>query len=183
MRRIDRFPEVLEEARAGAEDAWSELYDSVAAQLLGYLRGRGAKDPEDLLGETFLHLSRNLASFSGDESRFRSWAFTVAHHRLIDERRQRSRRPDFDDAAELESLSDQTDVAAEAIEAADHTIEKMLAALSDDQQEVVLLRVLGGLSAAETAALIGKTEGAVRVIQHRALGALRDSISAQDVTE
>jgi len=180
---ISNFPDVLEAARQGDEHAWATLYDSVAAQMLGYLKGRGAVDPEGLLGDAFLQLSRNLRSFEGDQAGFRSWAFTVAHHRLIDERRKLSKRPlEADDPdEELESLPSSADVEAVAIEAVDpKPIESLLATLSEDQQNVILLRVLGGLTAAETAAAIGKSEG---TLQHRALQSLRRRLTAGDLTE
>lgn len=61
----DGFDRVLTAAREGDELAWTALYDSLAPQLLGYLRGRGAPEPEDQLGETFLQIARDLPSFTG----------------------------------------------------------------------------------------------------------------------
>jgi len=182
---ISNFSEVLEAARQGDQGAWAELYDAVAAQMLGYLRGHGAGDPEGLLGDAFLQLSRNLQTFEGDEAGFRSWAFTVAHHRLIDERRKLARRPQETEypVTEPETPRAPADVEAEAIQAVDQSsIEQLLNTLSEDQRDVVLLRVLGGLTTGETAATIGKSEGAVRVLQHRALRALKDRLTGGDVT-
>lgn len=184
-RVISNFHEVLEAARRGDQSAWSILYDSVAGQMLGYLRGRGAIDPEGLLGDAFLQISRNLHSFNGDDNGFRSWAFTVAHHRLIDERRRLSRRPQETRLPESEHKAPRSsvDVEREALEAVDQTvIEHLLETLSDDQRNVILLRILGGLSTGETAAALGKSEGTVRVLQHRALSALREQLREKDVT-
>src|SRR5204862_3031394 len=69
----EQFEQVLAAARAGGDWAWRELYFSVAPSVLGYLRGRGAPDPEDLLGEVFLHVVRGLGSFQGGENAFRGW--------------------------------------------------------------------------------------------------------------
>lgn len=180
---IENFPDVLEAARTGDQFAWTKLYDSIAAQMLGYLKIHGASDPEGLLGEALLQLARNLKSFEGDQAGFRSWAFTVAHHRLIDERRKLSRKPQEVDNPddELGALPSSADVEATAIAAVDHQpIERLLASLSEDQRNVILLRVLGGLTTAETAAAIGKTEGTVRVLQHRALRSLKHRLSVDD---
>ena len=87
------FDGVLAGARARAEWAWAELYRDVAPSLLAYLRAQKAPDPEDLAGEVFLQLVRDLDSFQGGEREFRSWLFTVAHNRLLDERRRATRRP------------------------------------------------------------------------------------------
>ena len=88
-----RFEPVLSAARTGAEWAWAELYREHAPAVLGYLRARRAPDAEDLLGEVFLQLARDLSGFEGDARAFRAWVFTVAHHRLLDDVRKRRRRP------------------------------------------------------------------------------------------
>src|SRR5687767_722473 len=90
---LSSFATTLAAARCGDERAWTEIYRSLAPGLLGYLRGQGAVEPEDLLGEVMLQLVRDLPRFAGDERQFRAFAFTVAHHRLIDDRRRRGRRP------------------------------------------------------------------------------------------
>ena len=71
----------------GDDWAWRALYDELAPALLGYLRARRADHPEDLLGEVMLQIVRDLPSFGGGFYDFRAWAFTIAHHRLLDERR------------------------------------------------------------------------------------------------
>src|ERR671914_135748 len=89
----ERFTSLLESARQGSEAAWQELYDGLAPAILGYLRANGAPDPEDILSEVFLQVARDIARFEGEERGFRSWVFTIAHHRLIDARRHSARRP------------------------------------------------------------------------------------------
>src|SRR4051794_33500580 len=78
----------LERAQAGDRGAITELYRAFAPAVTGYLRGAGSSDPEDLCGDVFVALVRQLPSFSGDEAAFRRWLFSIAHHRLIDERRR-----------------------------------------------------------------------------------------------
>jgi DNA-directed RNA polymerase specialized sigma24 family protein len=90
---VESFNSVLTAARAGADWAWERIYADLAPVVTGYLRGHGAAEPEDLAGETFLHVVRDLPRFEGDERAFRSWVFTIAHRRLIDDRRRRGRRP------------------------------------------------------------------------------------------
>src|SRR5512132_1335523 len=89
----ERFSSLLEAAREGSEAAWQELYSGLAPMVLGYLRANGAPDPEDVLSEVFLQVARDIARFHGEEPGFRSWVFTIAHHRLIDARRHSARRP------------------------------------------------------------------------------------------
>lgn len=87
------FDSILTAAREGAPWAWIEIYRDLAPAVLGYLRGRGADEPDDLLGQVFLDVVRGLRSFAGDERDFRAWVFTIAHRDLLDERRRRRRRP------------------------------------------------------------------------------------------
>ena len=89
----ERFTSLLESARQGREAAWQELYNGLAPVVLGYLRANGAPDPEAVLSEVFLQVARDITTFDGEERGFRSWVFTIAHHRLIDARRHSARRP------------------------------------------------------------------------------------------
>jgi len=69
------------------------LYRELAPAVLGYLRAQGVPDPEDLLGEVFLQVARDLRGVRGDEVAVRKWVFTLARNRVIDDARRRSRRP------------------------------------------------------------------------------------------
>ena len=166
------FDSVLIAARAGAEWAWDRLYADLAPALTGYLRGQGALDPEDLTGETLLQVVRDLGRFTGDERAFRSWAFTIAHRRLIDDRRRRGRRPVV--AAEPETLEALGgaggDVAGEAMgRLGEERVRAVFAALPEDQRAVLLLRIVGDLTVEEVAVAVGKRAGAVKALQRRAL--------------
>jgi len=177
------FAEVLAAAQAGAEWAWARLYRSEAGKILGYLRYRGAIDAENLVGEVFLQVARNIRAFNGSYLQFRSWLFTIAYHCLLDERRAARRRPtlpvaEFDDE---EAGPDATaDTALTAIETG--RVERMLARLVPAQQEVLLLRVVGGLSTPEIAEVLGKKVGAVKALQRRGLEALRRMIEREGVS-
>jgi RNA polymerase sigma-70 factor, ECF subfamily len=171
------FESALSAAKAGEEWAWTALYRHLSGPVQGYLRLRGAMDPEDLTSETFLQVAKGIRSFEGDEPAFRSWVFVIAHRRLIDERRKTSRRPA--PAGTLEEAPDPDrfrggDVEDEAMaQLSSMQVEAALAPLTKDQKEVVLLRIVAGLSVSEAAEVMKKSEGAVRVLQHRAVAALR----------
>lgn len=168
---VHDFESVLRGAREGAEWAWRRLYDSLAGQMLGYLTVQGAAEPEDLVGETFLQLARNIKTFEGDESGFRSWAFMVAHNRLIDERRARQRRPTTPVAEPDESVAG--DVEKEAVTAITTSeIRDLLDRLPDLQRDVLVLRLVGGFTIDEIARTMGKKPGAVKALQRRGLARL-----------
>lgn len=179
----DQFPDVLEAARLGAEWAWRVLHGQLAPGIVGYLSGRGASDPEDLAGEVFLRLFRDLARFEGGEAEFRAFAFTIAHHRLLDERRARKRRRE--DATPTEVLEDAGPPGDTEVEAMERLrtqeVKRLIEGLSPDQRDVLLLRIVGGLNAEEVARVVGKGAWAVRALQRRGLMALRQKMSREAI--
>ena len=177
------FATVLGAAQAGAPWAWERLYADLSGQLLGYLRGQGASDPENLLGEVFLQLARNLGGFRGEEPAFRSWVFSVAYHRVLDERRARRRRPTvpLGDSGGWRSAAG-GDVEAEALTVlvTSEAIERVQR-LTPDQRNVVLLRVFGDLTVEQVAEVLGRRPGAVKALQRRALAALARDLPREGV--
>ncbi|MGK2928448.1 MAG: RNA polymerase sigma factor [Acidimicrobiales bacterium] len=169
------FDRVLDRALAGDEGAWAHLYDSLAPQLLGYLRIRGAQDAEALVGDTFLHVARGIAGFEGTQSGFRSWVFVIASSRLLDERRRLRRKPTEPlETVVAERLSCRDDVQAEVEQmAAADAASDLLTLLTPDQRAVVALRVFGGLTSAEVAEIVDKPLSAVKALYRRGLATLR----------
>lgn len=179
-----QFRSVLRAARCGNRDATATLYRSVAPAVLGYLRGHGASEPEDLASEVFVGIVRGLPGFRGDETDFRSWVFTIAHRRLVDERRRRARRDEqLVDPGALADSPHQTPGHEDAVVdrlAAEPAL-RALALLTPDQRSVVLLRLLADLPVAQVARILGKQEGAVKTLQRRALAALARAVEPQAV--
>lgn len=174
---MDAFDDVLDAARAGGEWAWRALYDDLAPTVLGYLRGRGAADPDDLTGEVFLQIVRDLGRFDGDERAWRSWVFTIAHHRLLDDRRRRGRRPEVLAATAELDRPVEGEVEERALEAVTtDEVRRLIEGLSPDQADVLLLRMLAGLTIEEVARAVGKRVGAVKALQRRGLRAIRQSL-------
>lgn len=172
------FDGYLAQARRGDAAAWGHLFDRVAGPVYAYLRGQSLTDPDDVAGETFLHMVRDIDRFDGTERQFRSWVLAIAHHRMLDSRRANTRRPV--EAGEVADLAhpdmDEADVTVveqdEWSAFAEH-----LSILTDEQRSVVLLRVAGDLTVEETAAVLGRNVGAVKALQHRAFVALRAHLS------
>lgn len=177
----ESFTSALMASRLGEEWAWHAIYRDHAPAVRGYLRGRGASDPDDLLGEVFLQVVRDLARFSGSEQEFRAWVLTIAHHRLLDERRRHARKPSG--PSDAERLADERiggDVAEEAQERlGDERVRRILARLPKDQQSVLLLRVIGDLTLEQVARALGKSPGAVKQLQRRALLTLRRDLGEE----
>jgi RNA polymerase sigma-70 factor (ECF subfamily) len=175
---------VLAAAKTGAEWAWATLYRSLAGQVTGYLRSRGATEPEDVASEAFFNVARAIHSFDGDESAFRSWIFVIAHRRLIDERRALSRRPSA--VEHLSGLKNEPvggNVETEAVERLiTDDVLRVFEQLTDAQRDVLSLRVVAALSLEETARVVGRSVGATKALQRRALEAIRAKIDLEGVT-
>jgi RNA polymerase sigma-70 factor (ECF subfamily) len=180
----DQFPRVLAAACAGGEWAWRELYEAVAPQLTRYLRARGVPEPDDVVGETFVKVVRYIEGFEGDEAAFRTWVFTIGRNLVVDDLRKRSRRPvDVAPEDQLLKAGPRGDAEDDAMrDLATERVEEVLAHLSVDQRDVLLLRILGGLTIGEIALVVGKNEGAVKMLQARGLAAIRTQIAAGAVT-
>ena len=171
------FDDVLAAAQAGAAWAFEVLYRDLAPSVTGYLRLHGATEPDDLASETFIGVFTGLASFSGDEAGLRSWVFTIAHRRLLDDWRRRSRRPQLaDDPGDLTGYlgGDVEDDVLERIGAG--TVQELCGALPEDQRSVLLLRILADLTIEQIAEVMGRTVPSVKALQRRGLRTLRDRI-------
>jgi RNA polymerase sigma-70 factor (ECF subfamily) len=180
----EQFDGVLQAARAGADWAWKILYESLAPSVLGYLRSRGAPDPDGVAGEVFCQLVRDIHRFEGDEAGFRSWVFVMVHHRLLDDLRRRKRRPEA--AAPTEAFSGVTDGAEVERTVVDRRRAQELRAIIEEltpaQRDVLLLRIYGELTVEEVASAIGRRAGAVKALQRRGLEAVRRRLE-QEVSE
>ncbi|HEY8527032.1 MAG TPA: RNA polymerase sigma factor [Acidimicrobiales bacterium] len=173
---------LIEAARAGSAVAFEQIYRSLAGQVSAYLRWHRASDPDGLTNDVFAQVHRNLAGFEGNEQNFRSWVFTIAHHRMIDDRRRANRQPRVDGDVGVEEHMGTGDVEDDVLNWLAHDrIRDLLAVLSRDQRDVILLRIVADLSVEEVARMLGKREGAVKALQHRALAALRRHIDRRPV--
>jgi RNA polymerase sigma factor (sigma-70 family) len=175
--------DVIEAAKRGSEAAWEQIYGSLAGPVTGYLRSRGAADPEDISSEVFYQLARDIHRFEGDADNFRSWVFVIAHRRLIDARRTATRRPVLVDDAISRVDEEGGDVEEEVMASLGTAwITQVFDSLTDEQQQVLSLRLIGDLSLEDTAVVMGKRVGAVKALQRRALTAVRARLSEGGVS-
>ena len=165
--RRQRGPELsclVSEARQGSIKAFDDIYRSLAGQVASYLRWHRATDPDGLTNDVFAQVHRNLPRFEGNEHGFRSWVFTIAHHR----------QPQLQDELGVDEHMGLGDVEDDAFAVLAHDrVRDLLTVLSPDQRDVVLLRIIADLSVEEVARMLDKREGAIKALQHRALATLR----------
>ncbi|HET9077402.1 MAG TPA: sigma-70 family RNA polymerase sigma factor [Acidimicrobiales bacterium] len=178
-----RFPDVLDGAKQGQESAFNVLYREFNPALIRYFRARARREAEDLTAEAWLLAARDLRDFHGDEAGFRAWLVGIAHALLAGHRLQPPHHSDPVDPAALERLvtGGGPDAPMLESEAAQAVINRICTVLSPDQGDVILLRLVVGLSIAETAEVMDKSVGAVRVLQHRALHRLSREFSVEGI--
>jgi RNA polymerase sigma-70 factor (ECF subfamily) len=171
----------LVRAQRGDAEAFRLLYRDLQPRLLRYLHALAGQDAEDIASETWLQITRDLASFTGSYDGFRGWAATIARHRALDHRRHAQRKPALpvpaEDLASWPATGETADTAARALAAVgtDNAI-ALIATLPPDQAEAVLLRAVLGLDAATAANVLGKRPGAIRTAASRGLRTLHRNL-------
>jgi RNA polymerase sigma-70 factor, ECF subfamily len=179
--------EALSKAKAGDDAGFLLLWDALQPRLLRYLQVVGCDDVDDVAGETWLQVVRDLPKFKKDSAdEFRAWLFTIARHRAIDAARSRKRFLDRILAAGPAQPTASTGNPVEdevLLQLSTQQAIAMVAALSKDQAEVVALRVIAGLNTEAVARLLRKSPGAVRIALHRGLRSLSDDPRIKQIEE
>ncbi len=167
---------VLDAARAGSGWAFERIHAALAGPVLGYLRQQGARDPEGTTNEAFHRAFARVAGFEGGIEAFRRFLFTIAHNLAVDDRRAAVRRRGEQPRAQVPDVAG-GDTEAEALDRlGGDRVRRMLAVLSEDQRDVLLLRYVADLPLEDVAAATGRSVGAVKALQHRGLDALRRAL-------
>jgi RNA polymerase sigma-70 factor (ECF subfamily) len=175
------FDATIDRARAGDHVAFAALWRWLQPPLVRWLRVVASEEIDDIASEVWMSIARGLPQFVGTEDGFRRWVFTVARRRAVDAGRRRRRRPvtfplDGTDVIDL------TAAVEDRVAGLDAAL-TLLRQLQPAQREVVALRVIVGLDVRETAVVVEKSEGAVRIACHRGLRALSDHLSPAEVEE
>ena len=158
--------------------AFGALYRRYLDRVYGYcfyLLG-DHHDAEDATERTFMAALAAIDRYRDDGASFRSWLFRIAHNQLANALRSRGRRraSSLDDVPEPAVDDDPAGLVGMAEDS--RRLRRALEALPDDRRQVVVLRFVDGLSAREIGAVLGRSEGSVRVLQHRALRQLAETL-------
>jgi len=155
--------------------AWQELFERYYRRLyrFAYVRTGDASAAEEIAAESFVAAAKGISRYRETGAPFGSWLYRIARNLTADHLERRRRRP----VLPLEAVEIVAGAWSGGVEdAAD--IAKALARLTGDQQEVIVLRFFDDCSLQEAATALGKSVGAVKVLQHRALAALRKHLTA-----
>lgn len=164
--------ELVAAAQQGDQNAFGQLYDRYVDVVFRFVLFRVGDRPlaEDLTSETFLRALRRISSVSYQGRDVGAWFVTIARNLVLDHVKSSRYRLEMTTADILDSSADDRGPEHEVVEEATATeLMRCVAQLGRDQQECIMLRFMQGLSVSETAAMMGRNEGAVKALQHRAV--------------
>lgn len=169
--------EVIRGAKEGDVAAFARIYDRHYDDVYTYVYYRVSEVQlaEDIAGEVFLRLVERIDGYHYRGRPILAWLYTIARNLVTDHQRKQARARSLPLAKELVSRGESPPDWVDRRLTGD-CLARSLRHLTEDQQRVILHKFVEGRSNAETASLIGKTEGAVKSLQHRALAALHRAV-------
>ncbi len=171
--------DTVSEAKAGSRSALEEIFRAHQPALLRYLGVRAADLADDVASQTWVSVAESISRFEGGGESLRGWILTIGRRRLVDEYRRRGRR--LDDSGEVPDVAGGVtpeDVVASRVGWA----QRLVSQLPPRQADVVMMRVIGGLSVDEVATATGLTRANVRVLSHRGLARLQELVADDEET-
>lgn len=171
--------ELIEQAQQGNTEAFGALYERYAQTVFRYIYSHlnNQLDAEDMTEEVFFRVWQSLHRYREQGVPLLAYLFRVARNTIIDHyRRAKNKEIQFPPELDLtpDTLPGPSEVVGARLE--HQEIRQIMEKLHPEYREVLLLRFLSDLSPDETAQAMGKSEGAIRVLQHRALAALRKTL-------
>lgn len=167
--------QLIQRAKHGDQAALSELYNLHVDRIYQYVRYRIGNDQtaEDITAEVFLRAIESLGNYIDQGAPFIAWLYRIAYARIVDfwRRGKRQQTAPLNDPLLQDGLV-ATDEAIDVDFLQHRSLRTALQQLTDDQQNVIVLKFMQHMSNAEIAQILGKTEGAVKALQRRALEAL-----------
>jgi RNA polymerase sigma-70 factor, ECF subfamily len=170
---------LVDRAQAGDRDALEELYLIHFDRIYSYLHLTvgNRHDAEDLTTQTFLRMLESIGRFRWRSAPFSAWLFRIAHNLSMDHFRSSRRSQPTEDVPEPAGTEERSaeDEAFQSI--GRRSMLEMIEGLSDEQRQVLTLKFVFNFTNGDVATILGKTEGAVKSLQHRALVSLQKQLA------
>ena len=166
--------EIVRRAQSFDEDALKSLYETYYPKIYGYafLQMGDVQAAEDLASDVMLKMIESIKSYQFKGLPFGAWVFRIARNRLIDLHRRRKRRGEVDLSETLAgTLASPLSMAERALERGQ--LQVAMKHLTDEQRQVIVLKFIQGFDNRSIGRIMGRSEGAIKSLQHRALHALR----------
>lgn len=172
--------QLLTQALTGDAAAFGDLYERYLDAIYHYVfyRVNGRQEAEDLTEGIFLRAWQALDSHPPQGAPFRLWLYRIAHNAVVDHYRTRREQVGLEAVAQVVDSIEGPEAVVVRQERAD-ALKQAMMQLTEDHQEVLTCRFIVGLSHAETAVVMTRSEEAVRALQYRAVNALRKLLIIQ----
>jgi RNA polymerase sigma-70 factor (ECF subfamily) len=174
-----RLRRLVEQAQTGDRRALEELYLLHFDRIYSYLHMSvgNRHDAEDLTTQTFVKMLESIGRFRWQSAPFSAWLFRIAHNLAMDHFRSTRRWQPEEDVPEPPGAEEASAEEAAFYEIGRKSMLDLIEDLSTEQQQVLTLKFVFNFSNGEAATILGKTEGAIKSLQHRALVSLQRSLS------
>jgi RNA polymerase sigma-70 factor, ECF subfamily len=179
-----RVRALVERAKHGDRDALEELYLIHFDRIYGYLHVSvgNRPDAEDLTTQTFVKMLESIGKFRWQSAPFSAWLFRIAHNLAMDHFRATKRWQPEDEVPEPPP-DESTSAESGALESiGQKSMLELIEDLSAEQQQVLILKFVFNFSNAEAATILGKSEGAIKSLQHRALVSLQKQLEKREAS-
>jgi RNA polymerase sigma-70 factor, ECF subfamily len=176
----ERIRALVERAQSGERDALEELYLLHFDRIYSYLHVSvgNRHDAEDLTTQTFLKMLESIKRFRWQSAPFSAWLFRIAHNLAMDHFRASRRWQPEEEVPEPHGEEEPSAEAAALQSLGRQSMLEMIENLSQEQQQVLTLKFVFNFPNAEVATILGKTEGAIKSLQHRALVSLQKQLAS-----
>ncbi len=173
---------VVQRAKKNDPNAFAELYEEYFEKIYRYIAVKigDREEAEDLTQQVFLKAHGSISSFKWKGVPFSSWLYRIAHNQIVDYLRKKTKQP--------ETLNDEIPVMDKEENNPDKLVERRMELqqvleaakqLTEAQREVISLRFSAELPTARVAEIMGKSQGAIKALQHSAIAALRKSLMTE----
>ena len=175
---LDGEKNIIKRAIKGEAEAFGLLYDRYQPQIYRfiYLKVSHREEAEDLTHQAFLKSWEKITEYEFQGFPFSAWLYRIARNLIIDHYRLKKNNLSLDEIDEIVELKTENNPIVSATEKKleMERVKKAINQLNSDQQDVIILRFIEEFSIQETASILNKTEGAIKLIQHRAIKNLKE---------
>jgi len=169
--------ELITLSSKGDSDAFGALYEKYVEKIYSYLYYKTSSQPqaEDLTSQVFLKALRNIETYEDRGYPFSAWLYRIAHNLVVNWYRDKDKieQTPLEDGYPLPAKRDHVEEHLQRSEE-EEALLKVIGELSDDRQQLVILKFVEGLTNQEIGEIMNRTEGAIKALYHRTLSSLRD---------
>ena len=177
---IEEQQKLIKEAIAGKPASFGSLYDHYQPIVYRfiYLKVSHKEEAEDLTHQVFLSAWLNISEFKiKKEASFIGWLYQISRNKVIDHYRTKKPTIDIDNIADPPEIEKKSSEETEDFKIEIKMVKRAIPLLNEIEQDVVIMRFIEDLKPKEVAEILKKSEGSIRLIQHRAINKLKNILN------